>query len=164
MDILCKFTNASFEGCEVIAQTETNVTIKQTAPQSWSHFSPLGSETDLTQMILFTGFLSNNNDRCMHCFIRFTGENRNFHYTVSLMPGLTVDLLFRMVHLNGECHYPPMEPGTLKSSISGSMRPEEIRQVSIGNSILADTMRDCLPPVSSRCPHKKTERTHTAAI
>lgn len=132
MDILCHFTHAAFEGCEVLANTGNSVTIRQTGPQSWIHLPELEPGTDLTAMTLFTGILTNNNTRCMHCNVRFTGEDRSFYYTVSLMPGLTVDLLFRMVHLNGECHYPPMEPGTLKSSIGGSMRPEEIRRVSIG--------------------------------
>ena len=82
--------------------------------------------------MLLTGIVTNDCKFCTHCHVRFHGENRTFSYTVALMPSVTVDLLFRLRYLSGECHYPPMEPGTLKSSIGGSIRPDEIRRVSIG--------------------------------
>lgn len=132
MDISLHFTNAVSEGCTVLHKEKDSITIRQTSPQAWIHFPAPDPSAALQSAGLFTGIVTNDSNRCIHCHIQMSGEGRSFFYTVSLMPGLTVDLLFRMIHLNGECHYPPMEPGTLKSSIGGSILPEEIRRISIG--------------------------------
>ena len=132
MEILLHFTDAAVEGCEIVAQTADAITIRQTAEQSWIHLPPFPDDSACDANMLLTGIVTNDCKFCTHCHVRFHGENRTFSYTVALMPSVTVDLLFRLRYLSGECHYPPMEPGTLKSSIGGSIRPDEIRRVSIG--------------------------------
>ncbi len=95
----------------------------------------IGSAKLFTSVICLDSERSEKLTVTLHCGKGPDGNARKFVYTIRMMPRLRVNLLFRLKYLDGELHFPPMEPGTLKSGITGrSLKPDDIGSVSLSLS------------------------------
>lgn len=133
MDLKISLIPERTEGCDVLSADPGQLTLRTISKNALVTLPALGADEIVSSQRLLSAAISFDSNEVQRFYVKFFDGNGNqrFQYDVMLMPTVKADFVFRLKYLDGNLLFLPMEPGTLKSMTSGSIRPDEIRQLKL---------------------------------
>lgn len=117
---------ASSEGCEILCAEERCLILRVTGKKGIIELPSIPAGRISSAHTLLTCRLKHDSMLVQKLKFCLYNDCHTLACTQNFMPTVEADMLFRTKYLDGSRRYPPMEPGTLKSTVNGDIRPEEI--------------------------------------